>query len=456
MRLWPHGGLWRHGDFLRFWSAQTISQFGSQVSQLALPLAAILVLDASAFEVALLGAVEFLPFLLFALPAGVWVDRLRRKPILVLGDLGRALALASIPLTYAFDALTIWQLYTIGFVVGVGTVFFDVAYQSYLPSLVDRDHLVDGNSKLEISRSAAQLAGPGLAGLLIGALTAPYAIFVDAVSFLGSAGLIFRIRCEEDVPEPAEQPSMRRELSEGIRYLLGHPYWRPIAAAVAISNFFTTLGFSIILVYAVRELNMSSQMIGIVFSVGNLGWMLGAFTASRLPGRLDREDSCWLSDPLRSIDAARSHRTAVVPDSIHHRIVDPAFLRGCGVQRHGTQLSAGRDPGSPPWPAERDQALHRVGSYPPRLNCRRHPCFTGWPATHVACRSRRGFLREPASTAVPGAVDRNDGQRRPGARSRVTRVGCLSYPRSKPGCASSTRSFRRRRSSTPGRLTSRP
>ena len=200
MRVWPRGGLWRHPDFLRLWSAQTISQFGSQISQLALPLAAILVLDASAFEVALLGTVEFLPFLLFALPAGVWVDRLRRKPILVLGDLGRALALGSIPLAYAFDALTIWQLYAVGFVVGVCTVFFDVAYQSYLPSLVERESLVEGNSKLEISRSAAQLAGPGLAGALIGAITAPYAILLDAVSFVGSAVLVFRIRRPEVVP----------------------------------------------------------------------------------------------------------------------------------------------------------------------------------------------------------------------------------------------------------------
>lgn len=202
MRAWPHHGLWRHPDFLRLWSAQTVSQFGSQVSQLALPLAAILVLDSSAFEVALLGTVEFLPFLLFALPAGVWVDRLRRKPILVLGDLGRALALGSIPIAYAFDTLTIWQLYAVGFLVGVGTVFFDVAYQSYLRSLVERSQLVDGNSKLEISRSGAALAGPGLAGVLIGAITAPFAILIDAVSFVASAGLIVRIRRPESVPEP--------------------------------------------------------------------------------------------------------------------------------------------------------------------------------------------------------------------------------------------------------------
>jgi MFS family permease len=279
---WPRSGLWRHGDFLKLWSGQTVSQFGTQISQLAIPLAAILILDASAFEVASLGTVEFLPFLLFALPAGVWVDRLRRKPILVVTDLGRAIALASIPLAYAFDALTIWQLYAVGFVIGTLTVFFDVAYQSYLPSLIDRADLVEGNSKLEVSRSGAQLAGPGLAGVLVGAITAPYAILLDAISFLGSAAFVFAIRHVEPVAEPTEKPSMRRELWEGLRYLVGHWYQRPIAATVAISNFFTTLGFSIILVYAVRELEMSPAVIGLVLALGNVGWLLGALAATRL------------------------------------------------------------------------------------------------------------------------------------------------------------------------------
>jgi MFS family permease len=280
--LWPRGGLWGHPDFLKLWSSQTISQFGTQISQLALPLAAVLVLDASAFEVALLGTVEFLPFLLFALPAGVWVDRLRRRPILVLADVGRGLALATIPLVYAFDALTIWQLYVVGFVVGTLTVFFDVAYQSYLPSLVSRDQLVDGNSKLEVSRSAAQLAGPGVAGVLVGWLSAPVAILFDAASFAGSAAFIFGIRLREPEPEKDEQRSMRRELGEGLRYLLGHRYWRPVAGTVALSNFFGALAFSVFVVYAVRELGMSAAAIGLVFALGNVGWLLGALAATRL------------------------------------------------------------------------------------------------------------------------------------------------------------------------------
>ena len=201
MRRFLPGGLARHRDFRNLWAAETVSQLGSQVSQIALPLVAIIVLDASAFEVALLGVIEFVPFILFSLPAGVWVDRLRRKPILVAADFGRALLLASIPVAYWLGVLTIWQLYVVGFAVGVLTVFFDVSYQSYLPSLVERDQLIEGNSKLEISRSAAQLAGPGLGGVLVEALTAPVAVLVDAISFLASAIFLFRIRKEETAPD---------------------------------------------------------------------------------------------------------------------------------------------------------------------------------------------------------------------------------------------------------------
>jgi MFS family permease len=285
-RVWPHGGLWRHADFLRLWGAQTVSQLGSQVSQLAIPLVAIIVLHASAFEVAALGAIEFLPFTLFALPAGVWVDRLPRRPILVVADVGRALLLASIPLAYALDVLTIWQLYAVGFAVGVCTVFFDVAYQSYLPSLVERDQLVDGNSKLEISRSGAQIGGPGLGGILVSALTAPFAVLVDALSFAWSALLVWRIRTHEEHRVPEAAPSMRREVAEGLRYIFGDPRWRAIALYVATFNFLSNVAFSIYLVYAVRELHLSAALIGVIFAVGNTGWLVGAVLASRVSRRL--------------------------------------------------------------------------------------------------------------------------------------------------------------------------
>jgi MFS family permease len=288
-RLWPTGGLWRHPDFLRLWSAETVSQFGTQVSQLALPLAAVLVLDASAFEVAALGIVEFLPFILFTLPAGVWVDRLPRRPILIAGDLGRAALLASIPVAYLGDALTLGQLYVVGFLVGVCTVFFDVAYMSYLPALVERDHIIEGNSKMEISRSAAQIGGPGFGGLLVEAFTAPYAILADAVSFLGSGLFILRIRKHEPRPEPpsAEQgkAGLWTELKEGLRFVLGNPNLRAQAGCTGTSNFFSNVSFAIIIVFLVRELGLSPAVIGLVFSIGSVGSLLAAFTSNRISRR---------------------------------------------------------------------------------------------------------------------------------------------------------------------------
>jgi MFS family permease len=286
MKLWPTGGLWRHPDFVKLWSAETVSQFGTQFTELALPLAAIDVLDASAFEVAALTTVEFLPFLLVSLPAGVWVDRLRRRPMLVAGDLARAGLLASIPIAYAFDALTIWQLYAVGFFVGIATVFFDVAYQSYLPSIVRRDQLIDGNAKLEISRAAAQLGGPGLAGVVIQALKAPAAIAFDAVSFVGSALFIFRIRKHERSPQ-AEGPRrrMREELREGLRYVLTHPYLKNIAACTALFNFFGNMGFAVLLVFARRDLGLSPLAIGLALTVSNVGPLLAAFNAHRISSR---------------------------------------------------------------------------------------------------------------------------------------------------------------------------
>jgi MFS family permease len=288
--LWPKGGLWRHGDFLKLWSAETISMFGSQVDDLALGFVAILVLDASAFEVAVLGTLNFLPFIIFALPAGVWVDRLRRRPILIGGDFARAALLATIPVAYAADALTLWHLYAVVFLVGLCQVFFDVAYQSYLPSLVERDEIIDGNSKLEISRSAAQVTGPGLAGALVQIFTAPYAVLVDALSFVASGLFLLGIRKPEETPvresaADGSKPSLWTELKEGLRFVLDNPNLRAQAGCTATSNLFSSLAFAIILVFFVRELGLSAGVIGIVFSVGAAGSLLAAFTARRVSGR---------------------------------------------------------------------------------------------------------------------------------------------------------------------------
>jgi MFS family permease len=291
----PRQSLWRTPDFLKLWTGETVSLLGSQVSLLAIPLAAISILHASNFEVGLLSTMETVPFLLVGLPAGVWVDRWRKRPVLIGGDLGRAVALGSIPVAYAAGGLTIWQLYAVAFTTGVLTVFFDVAYQSYLPSLVGREHLVDGNSKLEISQSVAHIGGPGLAGELIHLLRAPTAVAVDAVSFLASAVGIGAIRRPEPrrsaVPRH-ERAGMKAEIGEGLRYVMGHPVLRRIAGCTSTSNLSSSLAGVVLLLFMVRTLHFGAGTIGLVFLLGNVGVLLGALLASPLGRRFGIGPTC--------------------------------------------------------------------------------------------------------------------------------------------------------------------
>lgn len=276
--------LRRNRGFRRLWIGQTVSQLGTQVTVLALPLVAIRALDAGPLEVGILAACETLPFLLIGLPAGVWVDRRRRRPILVVADVGRAVVLATVPLAYAFDILAVWQLCVVALLVGVQTVFFDVAYQSYLPALVPRTRLVEGNASLELSRSASQVAGPGVGGLLVELLRAPYAVAVDSVSFVVSAVYVAGIRTEEPAPEPAaeNERTMRRSIAVGLRYVLRHPVLARIAACTGISNLFSAAGMAVFLLYAVDRLEISAAVVGMIFSLGGLGAVLSAAVTERL------------------------------------------------------------------------------------------------------------------------------------------------------------------------------
>jgi MFS family permease len=336
--------LLRHPDFLKLWTAETVSVFGTAITQLALPIIAATVLQVSAFEFGLLTTIEFLPFILFSLPAGVWVDRLRRRPILIAGDLGRAIAITSIPVAFYFDSLTIWQLYIVGFVNGCLTVFFDVAYQSYLPSVVDRDQLVEGNSKLEITRSAAQILGPGLAGLLIGIFRAPFAMLVDAASYLWSAVFVFFIRRPEPPIEPHDEavhgprPSMRREIALGLRYVVGHRWLRSIAATTGVSNFFGTLVQAILILYLTRERGLTAEVIGFAFSVGSLGVLLAALTTSAITKRAGVGRMLVLTSVGFSLSGLP---VAAAPDVlIFPAVALTGFLGGfCGVAWNINQVS---------------------------------------------------------------------------------------------------------------------
>lgn len=277
--------LWRHREFLKLWTAQTISVFGDNFTGLALPIIAAISLQATPGQMGILTAVERAPFLLLGLFAGVWVDRMRRRPILIAGDIGRGLVLLSIPAAAFAGSLGMPQLYAVGFLIGCFTVFFDVSYQSYLPSLVERRQLVEGNSKLEATRSVAQLAGPGVAGGVIQMLTAPVAIILDALSFFTSAGLIGAIRLPEQAPPPAERRALLVEVREGLGVVFGNRYLRSIAAATGTSNLFSSSLFALYILFVTRELGLTPAAIGLIFSLGNVAGLIGALTAGRLAAR---------------------------------------------------------------------------------------------------------------------------------------------------------------------------
>jgi MFS family permease len=289
--------LWWHRDFVRLWAGDSISQLGTMVTLIALPLLAIKVLDATPFEVGLLTTFETLAFLVVGLPAGAWVDRMRRRTVLVVADVGRGLLLGSLPLAWYLDVLTLPQVYAVALLAGVLTVFFDVAYQSYLPHLVGRDHLVEGNAKLEASRAVSQLAGPSVGGALVQWLTAPYALLVDALSYLWSAAWIGAISAREPKPAAAPGRNLVAEIREGLAFVLRHRLLRAITATTGTSNFFSAiLNTAFIVVLADRaQLDLSAGAIGVLFSIGGAGGLLGAVVAARVARWLGHGPTIWLS-----------------------------------------------------------------------------------------------------------------------------------------------------------------
>jgi MFS family permease len=279
-------GLWLHRDFVNFWAGQSVSQVGGQVSMLALPLIAALTLNASAFEVGALAAAGQAPMLLVGLFAGAWVDRRRRRPVMMVADVGRAAVLLAIPIAASFDALTIELLYVIAFITGMLTVFFDIAYMSYIPWLVRRDELIDANSKLNASASIAQVTGPGIGGLLVGALTAPFAMLVDAFSFLGSALFLSRIRVDEPPPDvKAEHPKMWHEIREGLSFVNRESTLRALVGCSAVTNLFGFAFLAVYVLYMAEELGLGSSTIGIVFATGGAGAFVGSVIAERVVQR---------------------------------------------------------------------------------------------------------------------------------------------------------------------------
>ncbi len=283
------GRLWRDGEFLKLWSGQAISEIGSQVSALALPTVAILLLGATPFQVGLLAALETLAFPALGLVAGVYVDRLRRRPIMMACDLGRALALGSVPVAFAFNVLSMPQLYVVALITGVGTVFFEVGYQSYLPALIPRTDLVEGNTKLQVTSSVAQMAGPALAGFLIQLVGPARAVTADAASFLVSVGSLLWIRRPEPPPKPSTESGRGgffAEMWEGIQVVFGNATIWKIAGSTSTSNLGSNIFFAVYLIFAYRVLHLSPGTIGLIFGAGAVGGLFGALSAAWIARRI--------------------------------------------------------------------------------------------------------------------------------------------------------------------------
>ncbi|MFE6176268.1 MFS transporter [Streptomyces sp. NPDC056464] len=278
--------MWRDGDFRRLWVGQTASQLGEHTSLVVLPLFAVLTLNAGADQLGALRAVGQAPILLLSLFVGAWVDRWRTRTVMVLTDAGRALALGTAAVVGLLGGLGLSALLVVAFVVGALSVFFDVAYQASLVRLVRRDQLVQGNSALEGSRSAAQIGGPALGGALVSVLSAPIAAASSAVPFALSFLSIRRIGRHEPIPERSEHPPrVWWRIREGIRFVTGETSLRTVCLASAAFQFFFAAVMTAYLLFLPRDLNLSGTVVGLALAATGPGALLGSLLAARLPSR---------------------------------------------------------------------------------------------------------------------------------------------------------------------------
>ncbi|OXM47169.1 MFS transporter [Amycolatopsis thailandensis] len=285
--------LFFHADFRRLWAGDTASQVGAFAGHTVIPLLAATVLAATPFEMGLLTAAETIAFLIIGLPAGVWVDRMRRRTLMLRADFVRAALLFTIPLAWWAGVLSLPQLLVVATLVGVATVFFDVAYQSYLPSLVGREHLLEGNAKLQASQSVAFLTGPGVGGGLVQLAGAANAVLMTGAGFLTSALCLLRIRTVEETPERNEGERLLPQIVEGLRFVFTDGALRSIVACTATANLANGAFTAIQILFLNRELGLSPAAVGIVLATGGVGGIIGAILAGRITRRIGQARSIW-------------------------------------------------------------------------------------------------------------------------------------------------------------------
>ncbi|MBM9504391.1 MFS transporter [Actinacidiphila acididurans] len=296
--------IWRNREFLLLWVSQTVSEMGSQVTVLALPLVAVVLLDASAFQVGLLAAAETSAYLLVALPAGAVVDRVVRRRLMIGCDLAQFLVIGSVPVAHALGVLTLAQLYAVALISSVLSVFFQVAYQAYLPVVLEHGQLMDGNGKLAASRSVAQIAGPSTGAALVTLVGAAGAMAADAVSFVSSAGLLTAIRSREPRPDRAEagrRPRMTAQIREGLAYVLRDPILRNSVGFNGTANFFVIMVETLGTVFLVRTLHLRPGLVGLLLALGAVGGLAGGLAAQYLARKVGSARISWIAMTLLSL-----------------------------------------------------------------------------------------------------------------------------------------------------------
>ncbi|MFB9686991.1 MFS transporter [Amycolatopsis plumensis] len=290
-------GVLRNRDFRRLWLADLVSQAGSRIDVLAVPLLAVTALGAPVFEVSLLRTAQTLPYLVLGLQVGAWCDRIRHRPVLIAADAGRAVLIASVPVAALFGVLGMTQLLAVVLAVGVLSVFFDVAHQTYVPRLVTPEQLPEANARLQTNRSMAAVAGPGLAGVLVQALGVAAALAADAVSYLWSALWLRRIETPDTRPEPRER-RLLREIGEGLRLVRGDRVLLAISAHGAASSFFQSAHLAIVIAFLARDVGLSPWVIGVLGTASLTGAVTAGLTARRLGDRIGQARALWGSAVL--------------------------------------------------------------------------------------------------------------------------------------------------------------
>lgn len=322
----PAGSLWRDGNFLTLWMGQALSQFGAEIAGLAIPVLAVLLLDATEWEVGVLNAAQVAAFLVVGLPAGAWIDRMRKRHVMIWADAVRALALGTVPLLWMVGTLQIWHLFLVALVVGVAMVFFDVSYQSLIPSLVRPAQIAEANGKLESTQQLAGLAGPALGGGLIAIIGAPLAMLTTVGTYLASFVALLFTHDFEEPRQIEDRAPLAREIGEGLRWVFGNPLLRRIVGTTGLSNFFSTLSFTLLPVFLLRELGLSPAAMGVIFSLGAIGGLAGAVATPRIVRWLGEGRAIPISSVGFSVVALFLPLAASVPSIAFPLLVAQGFV----------------------------------------------------------------------------------------------------------------------------------